>query len=245
LLDRKQVVPDHGRMSTSSGPYDLTQWLSPATVAAFDQAAESRRFAAGTAIYTQADPGDELFRIVAGSVRISVMGADGRELLHQVFGPGGCIGTSSMIDGDPRPQTAEAFEDVELQVISRQSFNRLRVDYPDFDGALLNLLSRHMRLLIDYFASASLDSVALRMAQRLVDAAEAFGVAVEDGIALPARLSQSELALMVGTARQTANRAIGQLRKQCLLRIDNGTIVVSDLPSLRVLAQKGWRLRGF
>jgi len=232
-------------MSTSSGPYDLTQWLSPETIAAFDRSARTRRFVAGSTIYTQADPGDELFRIVAGVVRISVMGADGRELLHQLFGPGACIGTSSMIDRDPRPQTAQAFEDVELQVISRQSFERLRTDYPDFNGAVLNLLSRHMRLLIDYFAGASLDSVPLRLAQRLVDAADAFGVAQGNGIALPARLSQSELALMVGAARQTANRAIGHFQRAGLLRLEQGAILIEDIPGLRAFAQRGWRLRGF
>jgi len=245
LLDRLADVPDHRCMSTSNGPFDLTQWLSPETVAAFDSAARTRRLAAGATIYTQADQGHELLRIVTGSVRISVMGADGRELLHQLFGAGACIGTSSLIDGEPRPQTAEAFEDVELQVVTRQSFDRLRLEYPDFDGAVMNLLSRHMRLLIDYFAGASLDNVALRLAQRLVDATEALGVPHRNGIALPPRLSQSELALMVGAARQTTNRAIGQFQRQGLLTIDQGTIVVADLPGLRALADKGWRLRGF
>lgn len=232
-------------MITTHGPYDLTQWLSPQSIAAFDRAARPRRLAAGARIYTQTDPGHELLRIVSGSVRISVMGADGRELLHQLFGPGACIGTSSLIDGDPRPQSAEAFEDVELQVISRQAFNQLRADHPDFDGAVLNLLARHMRLLMDYFAGAALDGVELRLAQRLVDMADDFGIAHGDGIALPARLSQSELALMVGAARQTTNRVIGQFNQQGLVRLDRGQIILCDLPGLRAIADTGWRLRGF
>lgn len=176
---------------------------------------------------------------------MSVMGADGRELLHQLFGPGACLGTTSLVDGDPRPQTAEAFEAVELQVIERATLDQLRAAFLDIDKALLNLLSRHMRLLNDYFASASLDSVLVRLAQRLVDIADTFGLPCQSGTALPAKLTQSELALMVGAARQTTNRSMGTFQKQGLIATRHGAIVITDLSGLRAVADQGWRLRGF
>ena len=226
-------------------PFDLLQWLPEEAQKAFLAATRSRHLPAKALIYAQSDPGDDMFRLVSGSVRLSVMGPDGRELLYELFGPGDCFGTSSLVDGEPRPQTAEAFDAIELQVINRKAVNELRAAYPAMNDALLKLLSRHMRLLSDYFAGAALDEVALRLAQRLVTAADGFGVHEERGVVLSGRLSQSELASMVGTARQTVNRILQTSQKQGLVAMDNGAIIVTDLSRLRSVAHQGAQLRGF
>jgi len=173
------------------------------------------------------------------------MGDDGRELLYQLFAPGDCFGTSSVVDGEPRPQTAEAFEAVELQVFDRTVIDRLRRDHPEMNDALLKLLSRHMRLLSDYFAGATLDEVSFRLAQRLVDVADSFGVPNDEGIAFSTRLSQSELASMVGTARQTVNRMLQNFQDKGWVSIRGGEIILTNLPELQIAAQQGARLRDF
>jgi len=226
-------------------PFDMLQWLSRETAQAFTSAARLRHVAARGTIYTQADSGDEMYRLVSGSVRLSVMEEDGRDLLYQLFGPGDCFGTSSVVDGEPRPQTAEAFDSVELQVWDRSTINRLRHEFPELNDALLKLLSRHMRLLSDYFAGATLDEVSFRLAQRLVDVAEIFGIENDGGIGLSSRLSQSELASMVGTARQTVNRALQAFQEKGWISIRAGTITVTNLSELRVAALKGAHLRDF
>jgi CRP-like cAMP-binding protein len=90
-----------------------------------------------------------------------------------------------------------------------------------------------------------LDEVAFRLAQRLVDAADAFGVEGDAGVMLAKRLSQSELALMVGTARQTVNKMLQQFQDKGLVAIRNGAITITDLTRLRKAAEKGSRLRKF
>lgn len=123
--------------------------------------------------------------------------------------------------------------------------NRLRKDHPCINDALLRLLSRHMRLLSDYFAAATLDEVALRLAQRLVAAADAFGTPNGAGIALSTRLSQSDLASMTGTARQTVNRILQMFQDQGLITIEAGAITIIAMESLQNAAQQGSKLRGF
>lgn len=95
------------------------------------------------------------------------------------------------------------------------------------------------------FAGATLDEVALRPALRLVNAADAYGVKSESGVVLSTRLTQSEQALMVGTARQTMNRILRALQEQGLVTIRYGVIVITDMPRLRSVAQHGSQLRGF
>ncbi len=186
-----------------------------------------------------------MFRLVSGTVRLSLLGDDGRDLLYQLFSPGDCFGTSSVVDGEPRPHTAEAFDEVTLQVFDRATINRLRKAHPELNDALLKLLSRHMRLLSDYFAAATFDEVSSRLAQRLLDMAETFGVPRSDGMGLSRRLSQSELAAMVGTARQTVNKVLHEFQELGFISMKQGTILFTDLPKLRSIAQKGARLHHF
>ena len=102
-----------------------------------------------------------------------------------------------------------------------------------------------MRLLSDYFAGATLDEVSSRLAQRLVDIAESFGAETEAGIALTTRLSQSELAAMVGTARQTVNRILHAFQEKGWISLRAGVVTITDLAGLAVAAQKGARVRDF
>jgi len=232
-------------MTKRFATFDMLQWLSDEARRALLNAAKMRRLPAGCIIYSQADEGHEMFRLSAGTVRLSVTSEDGRELLYQLFAPGDCFGTSSVVDGEPRPQSAEAFDNVELQVFQRATINRLRMQFPEINDALLKLLSRHMRLLSDYFSGATLDQASLRLAERLMGIAETFGSQNEEGISLSTRISQSELASMVGTARQTVNRTLQKFQDMGWITIRNGTVIVIDLPALRVATLKSARLRDF
>jgi len=226
----------------SKSPFDMSQWLEPSALAAMTAGATIRRIPANGTIYTQDEPGREMFRIVSGSVRLSVMQSDGRQLLYQLFEPGDCFGTSSLIDGERRPQTAEAHSDVVLQVFERSFVERLRAAHPSITEGLLKLLSRHLRLLSDYYAGSAFDEVSCRLAQRLVDVAAAFGVE-GGGLAMP--LSQSELALMVGASRQSVNKALRDFRAAGLVSINGGALTILDMAKLKGVGNKGWRLRCF
>jgi CRP/FNR family cyclic AMP-dependent transcriptional regulator len=225
--------------------FDFTQWVTPEALAALSDRARLRYVPARGLIYGQGQPGDEMFRIRSGLVRLSVMQRDGRELLYQLFEPGDCFGTSSIVDSEPRPQTAEAFEDVEVEVFSRTTIDELRLIHPSVNDALLRLLSRHMRLLSDYFAGFAFDELSCRLAQRIVEAIDTFGVPVEGGHGFSRAITQTELSLMVGGTRQSVNRVLGQFRDAGLVATRNNRLVVRNLPELRQIAARGWKLRHF
>lgn len=111
---------------TGHAPFDLLQWLNDAAHTDFHEVSRRRSYAGGELIYAQGDIGTEMFRIVEGRVRLSVTRADGRELLYLLFEPGDCFGVSTLIDGEPRPQTAEASDKLELQSLGKAAFDALR-----------------------------------------------------------------------------------------------------------------------
>jgi CRP-like cAMP-binding protein len=222
-------------MNGSRSSFDIQQWMDPATIGAFNAALRPRRFRAGQLIYIQGEPGAEMYRIESGSVRLSVAREDGREVVFLIFEPGDCFGNSSLVDGGARPQTAEALTDVLLGVIDRPAFVRLREDTTSFDDALLNLLARQMRVVSNHYVDSSLNDLRARLAARIVTAARTSGTLGTDGGGLSVRLSQAELASMVGVSRQSVNKMLQRFQREGLISADYGQILVKDLAALEQL----------
>ncbi|HEX7854855.1 MAG TPA: Crp/Fnr family transcriptional regulator [Sphingobium sp.] len=221
---------------TEPSPFDIYQWLPLDVRAAFESEAREHHFHKGDHVYIEGDPGDAMYRLKSGSVRLSVADADGRELLYLLFEPGDCFGISSCIDDEPRPHTARANSDIELQVLSKAAVDRLRTLHRPFDDAIMRLLARHMRMLSQFFAETSLKSLRERVASRLLSTARSFGLKGPGGIVLSIDLSQSELAFMVGSSRQSINKTLQRFRDEELIEIDHGKVIITDLDRLRSVA---------
>jgi CRP/FNR family cyclic AMP-dependent transcriptional regulator len=213
-------------------PFDLFQWLSTEAQESFTCAARRRHFSDGCQIYSQSELGEEMYRIVSGSVRMSVLRDDGREAVRSLFEPGDCFGICSMLDGAPRHHTTRANGDVELQVLRRDACELLRSQHPSFSDALIRHMSRHTRLLSDYLVSSTLDELPCRVALRLLKAQKS---SVIRGNNTPpvVRMSQSEIALMVGASRQAVNKVLQKFQDDGLISIEYGSVRVDDVDRLR------------
>ncbi len=222
-------------MTEHQAPFDLLQWLSDAAREAFMREARDRRFKARTLIYAEGEHGRQMYRILSGTVRLLVARANGREVIYKFFEPGDCFGVSVCIDQEPYPQTAEAGSGTKVQVISVEAFNRLREVDRSFDHALLRLVTRQMRLLSAFTAESHLDNLPARVASRILTATQSFGQPGETGIRLKVHLSQTELALQVGTSRQSVNKILHQLQDEGALLVEYASLVIIDLDKIRRL----------
>jgi len=173
-----------------------------------------------------------MYRIVSGSVRMSVLRYDGREALHSVLEPGDCFGICSMLDGAPRHHTTRADGDVELQALRRDACERLRSQHAIFGDSLILHMSRHMRLLSDYFVSSTVDELSCRVALRLLKAQKPSPIR-GNKIRLTVSLSQSEIALMVGASRQAVNKVLQKFQDDGIISIEYGSVQVLDVNRLR------------
>lgn len=217
---------DH--VTASHSRFDMTGWMTAEAKAGFAAGTTTRTFSAGQTIYVQGEPGTEMYRIVTGSVRLSVHGIEGREATFLLLEPGDCFGDSSLVDDDPRPQTAEAMVKSELQVLSRASFQHLLVEHPSFTQAILRLLSRQMRAVSAFYVDSQLSGLHNRVIHRIDDLIRRFGVLSGDGVRLSIRMSQSDLASLVGSSRQSVGKVLQDLQADGLIRIEYGNILVPD-----------------
>jgi CRP/FNR family transcriptional regulator/CRP/FNR family cyclic AMP-dependent transcriptional regulator len=194
-----------------------------------------RSVPAGEAIFFQGDPGEALYLIVAGRVRIYLHAVEGQEVSVVLYGRGDVFGEMSLLDQRPRSATAVSMDDAELLVMGRDAFYRhLRSSSQMALNVMLTLSSRLRDTTESFKSLASLD-VNSRIAKRLLRLARRQGVFVEGGIRIPGPLTQQALASLIGASRESTNRALRALERKGLIEVREGQLVLLRTEELEQL----------
>jgi CRP/FNR family cyclic AMP-dependent transcriptional regulator len=195
-------------------------------------AARERPYPRNSVIVFADDPGDALFVVAAGQVKVVLGGEDGREVILAVLGPGDFFGELALIDDQPRSAHVIAMEDARLLVLRRDDFQRALEAYPRIALGMLRALARRLRRADDAIGALVLLDVVGRVARVLLDLAEDG----PDGLAVP-RVTHATMAQMIGSSRETVSRTISQLTDRGLIQVTRKGIRISDATALRAAAR--------
>jgi len=198
----------------------------------FAEDAREKTFAKGAVILVADDPGDSLFIVRAGRVKVVLVGEDGREVILGMLGVGEHFGELSLIDSRPRSAHVIAVEDSTLIVLRREDFRRRIEESPTVAWALMQELSRRLRRADEQIGSLVLLDVDGRIARLLLDAsAESAGPTIER------RLTHQTIAQMIGASRETVSRAMRDFVSRGLITVVRRQIRIADRPALEQLAK--------
>ncbi len=208
--------------------------LEAAALARVAEGMRSRRFRRGEVIFHIGDPGDALFVIVSGEVKISLPSETGDEAILATLRPGAVFGELALLDGAPRSATATAISAAEMVVLPRDRFRELIANEAGVRDALLASIAGELRRLTTHVEELHFLDMTGRLAARLVRLAQESGTVdpVDGSIRLRKNLTQGDLAAMVGCTRQSVNKLLGQFTDDGLVRLDRDGIVVADLDGL-------------
>ena len=214
--------------------------LDDATLMLCADAMRGRRFRRGEVLFHVEDPGDALFVVTCGEVKIVLPSEEGAEpVILTTIARGGFFGELALLDGRPRSASAIAVRAVEALVLRRDAFDRLVDAEPALRRAMFASLAGEVRRLTGQIADLHFLDLPGRLARHILRE-----IAI-DGEALPStavRLSwpytQGELAGMIGGSRQSVNRLLADLVGQGLLRFDGDTLVIPDPPALAAAARR-------
>jgi CRP/FNR family transcriptional regulator/CRP/FNR family cyclic AMP-dependent transcriptional regulator len=184
-----------------------------------------RRYARGDIIFQREDPGQALFIVDRGSVRIYVPGAQGADLTLAVLGPGDFFGHLALLDDRPRSANALTLE--------RADFLRLLAARPEAALAVLSEVSRRLRDTNEMASDLAFLDVGGRLAKKLLDLAAINGVPRRDGILVDILLTQEELANMIGVTRESVNRNLSLFRRLGMIGREGRRLVLLDPAALR------------
>jgi CRP-like cAMP-binding protein len=196
----------------------------------------ARRYARGEAIFLGGDEGTALCLIAEGRIRVQLTGADGREIVVNVFGPGEIFGEMALLDGEPQSATAIAQEPSRVYWLQRDDFQAFLDAHPRAATTMLASLSRRLRHTTRVVQGATFREVPARLARALLDLAAEHGRPADDGIRIAARVTQTDLASKVGASRETIIRALHGFERRGWIRWQASGITIKQPDQLRTRA---------
>ena len=201
------------------------------------QIAQRRRFPARRAIVRQGETDADLYVVLSGHLKVSACDLEGREIVMNLMQPGEVFGEIGLLDGAGRSATVTSLEACELLVIRRADFLHLLRRSPSIASTLLTVLAKRVRRLTDQAQDSAFLDVKSRLAKRLVDLADQFGVPLGPRqIALRVRLSQQELGDMVQATRETVNKCLREWAREGIIERNGRQLVIRDRERLKMLA---------
>jgi len=213
--------------------------VDDATLLRCMESLRSRRYRRNETIFHQGDPGDSLYVIESGAVKIVLPDPEGEEgAIIATLGPGDFFGELALLDGEEHSATAVALEATEAQVLRRDAFDRLVDEDPNLRRALFAGLVGELRRLTQHVGELHFLNLPGRLALRIVRMARDAEPGARGEIRLSWPFSQSELAAMIGGTRQTVNRLLADFAAEGLIRIEKETLVIPDLERLERAAER-------
>ena len=223
-------------MTTSTadflGTVPLFTGLDRAELEVFAELTRERSYPRGSVILFENDPGDSLFVVRSGRVKVVLIGEDGREVILGVLGVGQHFGELALIDDHPRSAHVIAMEDASLIVLRRDDFRRRVESSPSVAWSLLKELSRRLRRADDKIGGLVLLDVPGRIARLLLDLSEESGTNQ-----IEKSLTHQTIAQMIGASRETVSRAMKEFQDSGWISVERRRISLANRQALLSRAQ--------
>ncbi len=188
-----------------------------------------RTGASGSLLVAQDEPGDSLFIVLSGRVKVALFGDTGREVTLAILRPGEVFGEVSLLDGSPRSANVIALNDSQVLGLSREAFLSHIRTCPQTALNLMAEMARRLRRADEAIVGLALQDVEKRLSRTLMRLAKDEGdVTVDGGLLLRRRPTQQELANMVGSSRETVSRTFASLIRRGLMVPKGRTLVLTD-----------------
>jgi CRP-like cAMP-binding protein len=187
----------------------------------------------------QGDPGDRFYVILSGLLKVVTSNEDGHEVVLSMLGPGMTFGEIALLDGKARSASVLACSASSLASIDRPSFFDFLAYHPAVRDKLIAALCERIRTLTDRVEDLSALEIPARLARTLITLAESLGIELQGKRYMHVRVSQSELASMVGASRESVNKLMRIWEENGVIAVVDGRIQILQLASLTLIGQPG------
>ena len=188
----------------------------------------AKHFENGNYIFLEDSEGEQCFFVLEGSVKVTRLSKDGREVILAMLNEGDFFGEMSLLDGESRSANVIALEETKVLTLDRNDFIAVVNDYPQIAVQLLKELARRLRKSDRQIASLSLSDAEKRIALCIIRFADEQGVIQNGKVSIPKTPIQQDIANMAGTSRETVSRALGLLEKEDLIERHGRELIILD-----------------
>lgn len=219
---------------------ELFSGLSEADIEAIGHATTMTHCHPRQVIMSPDDPPDRIHLLKQGKVRVYRVTPDGKQLTLDIYDKGTILGDMRLLGQDRVPEAyAETIDAAVICTITPDELRRLVQRYPVIGVNIITFLSQRLQEAERELEAMAYQRVGQRLARKLIDLAQRFGVETVRGTLIQARLTQQELAEMIGTTRETLAHTLGDFRRRDLLDTERHQVLIRDAERLAELAEDG------
>jgi CRP-like cAMP-binding protein len=231
MFPSTEVIHGFSKLSFT-GRRELLDGMSQQTVERFNAKTRTTRLRRGDWIFVPGDPADSIYVLQKGRMKITALGPDGHEIVHEILGPGEIFGDTSTLLGVPRTTSAQALEASLLWEIRQKDFESLLIANPELSLQLLKLVGRRLKKAEAQLLNVICNDVSTRVRGALLDLiASESGIDADQPVRI--KITQQDLANLIGASRQKTWQALKKLEDSGVLRLMYRSILVTAPHKLR------------
>ena len=206
--------------------------LGPDAIDRLASYSRTKAVAAGTTIFERGDPGDCLFAVCAGTIKISNRSSEGKDAVFNLINAGEIFGEVALLDGHERTADAQAITDCELMVIDRRDFIPMVSNQPDLALKLIELLCARLR----HTSEQMEDIMFLDLPGRLAKTLLWLAANSKSSHGRKVSITQREIGQIIGMTRESTNKQLRAWEERNWVKLERGGIVVLNPASLSAIA---------
>jgi len=213
----------------------LLHHLPVETLETLSRYARLQKFAKGDVIVQKGAAGSGMMAVVDGRVKISTVSPEGKEVILDFINPGEVFGEIALLDSRERTADAIAMEACQVMVLERRDFLPFLERHPHTCIKLLSVLCGRLRHTNQLIEDSLFLNVEARFAKRLLGFARQYGESRPEGILIQLKLSQQEIAALIGVTRESVNKQLSAWQELGWVKVGRGSILVTDIEALEAV----------
>lgn len=192
-------------------------------------------FDSGQSIFIQGNEHSFCYIIIEGLIRTYYVAPSGREATLGYWSTGDLVGGPSVFGGGPHIWSAVAQKSTQVLAISGPELRKFANEHNEIFSWLIDVLGFKLRWLSTLFQIHGTENIEARLAKLLLMLGEIYGESTAGGTVIKQKISQNDLATLVGASRQWTNKTLKQLTKKGLLSLEGQVMTLCDPVALRAM----------
>ncbi len=206
--------------------FDLFAGMNEEELKALDRISHMMRVKKGQLVFLPGDPGQSVFLLKTGRVKIARLSREGKEFIVEIVEPGEIFGELSLVAEGPQETMAEALEDSLLHIIPRADFEALLRQIPDLCLKVAKLIGLKLKRIESRLEDLVFRDVPGRVATLLLELSREYGIPDSRWVLLRIILSQREIANLIGASREMVNHTLSEFRQRGVIELEGRRLII-------------------
>ena len=187
-------------------------------------------------VYLPGDPGDAVYFVNGGRLKVSKVTRDGKELTLAYRVPGEIFGELCLVEGGPREEMAEAMENALISVVDRTLFDQILQKEGLISTRLVKVVAQRRREVENKIEQLIFKDVNAKLADLLLRLGDEYGTEDSRGTLVSLKITHQEMANLIGSTRETVSLTLSQFKKRGFIHSEGRKVIIADRDGLKALA---------